>query len=102
MFVGDEEKAVCMKLPLRMLDQPELSLGPSISSLAEAGNSSFLESDANFCRKRKHTWDESMSTTQSSIELQLNDPLPMDWEQCLDLQVTHSLFFQFHACCYQF
>ncbi|XP_020252163.1 uncharacterized protein LOC109829463 [Asparagus officinalis] len=77
-LVEDKEK-VSMMLPMRVIDQPELSLGPSISVN--------LESDANFCKKRKHsTWDGSLSATQRSIELQLNDPLPMDWEQCLDLQ----------------
>ncbi|KAK1290821.1 hypothetical protein QJS10_CPB18g00444 [Acorus calamus] len=37
-----------------------------------------------YCRKRKCNWDEPI--THSSIELQLKNPLPLDWEQCLDLQ----------------
>ncbi|ONK57903.1 uncharacterized protein A4U43_C09F5460 [Asparagus officinalis] len=73
-LVEDKEK-VLNRLSMRMMDQPELSLGPSVTT----------DTNANLCRKRKHTWDESMST-QTSIELHRSDPLPMDWEQCLDLQ----------------
>ncbi|XP_072981730.1 uncharacterized protein [Typha angustifolia] len=70
---------------LRMIDQPELSLGPSLSIFAKSTNSSSSESDGNSRKKRKHTWDDQ-PISQTSVELQLNDPLPMDWEQCLDLQ----------------
>ncbi|TXG72899.1 hypothetical protein EZV62_001478 [Acer yangbiense] len=55
-------------------------------------------SENNPSRKRKHSSDQLLikstsatSTTtgpaiQTSVDLQLKDPLPLDWEQCLDLQ----------------
>ncbi|XP_020589851.1 uncharacterized protein LOC110031126 [Phalaenopsis equestris] len=53
------------------MDQPELSLSPSLSSatLSQART----ESNS---RKRK----------QNYIDWPVNDPLPSDWEQCLDLK----------------
>ncbi|KAJ0977014.1 hypothetical protein J5N97_012488 [Dioscorea zingiberensis] len=66
------------------MDQPELSLGPSLSTFAVSANSSSTDSEATTKKKRKYSWDEPMRYT--SIELNLNDPLPLDWEQCLDLQ----------------
>ncbi|RRT65882.1 hypothetical protein B296_00018704 [Ensete ventricosum] len=73
------------------MDQMELSLGgSSLSLLSESTtNSSPARSEANPRRKRKQTWDDP--TIHTSIDLQLNDPLPLDWEQCLDLQVITSL-----------
>ncbi|XP_073007871.1 uncharacterized protein [Typha latifolia] len=68
---------------MSVMDQPELSLGPAFA-LNSANCSSQSELDNNSSKKRKHTWDEPI--TQYSIELHLNDPLPLDWEQCLDLQ----------------
>lgn len=73
----------------RMMENQELSLAPSRFFVAvESNNSSSLDSDANNHRKRKHSWDqlEIGPMKQSSIELQLKDPLPSDWEQCLDLE----------------
>ncbi|KAL5205987.1 hypothetical protein ABZP36_034196 [Zizania latifolia] len=69
--------------------QPELSLGPTWPgtgfSSAKSTKSSSSESDGSSRKKRKHfTWEESVS--HANLELQLNDPLPLDWEQCLDLQ----------------
>ncbi|MQM02022.1 hypothetical protein Taro_034781 [Colocasia esculenta] len=66
-----------------LMDRPELSLGPS-SSFAPGMGSLSPESEANACRKRKSAWEEP--SCQTGIELQLKDPLPLDWEQCLDLQ----------------
>ncbi|WOL11285.1 hypothetical protein Cni_G20047 [Canna indica] len=67
-----------------MDDQPELSL--TLVSSTESANSSSSESDVNTRRKRKQTWDEPAPISQSStVDLQLRDPLPLDWEQCLDL-----------------
>ena len=72
------------------MDQMELSLGgSSLSLLSESTNSSPTRSEANPRRKRKQTWDDP--TIHTSIDLQLNDPLPLEWEQCLDLQVITSL-----------
>ncbi|RWW75864.1 hypothetical protein BHE74_00016084 [Ensete ventricosum] len=73
------------------MDQMELSLGgSSLSLLSESTtNSSPARSEANPRRKRKQTWDDP--TIHTSIDLQLDDPLPLDWEQCLDLQVITSL-----------
>ncbi|KAK8948360.1 hypothetical protein KSP39_PZI006166 [Platanthera zijinensis] len=60
------------------MDQPKLSLGPSSSSSSE--------SETNNGRKRKlvSNWEQTMS--QTCVDLQLNKPLPFDWEQCLDLK----------------
>ncbi|EHA8587068.1 hypothetical protein COCNU_scaffold001370G000010 [Cocos nucifera] len=82
--IGESKEKVGSDQALTVMDETELSLGPSLSAFAKSANSSSSESDANSRRKRKHAWDEPM--TQTSIELQLNDPLPLDWEQCLDLQ----------------
>lgn len=74
----------------RLMDQTQLSLGPHASILSQKTHSLSSESDGNVGRKRKQICHEVSSPT--SIELQLNDPLPLEWEQCLDLQVnTHSL-----------
>ncbi|PKA66671.1 hypothetical protein AXF42_Ash003326 [Apostasia shenzhenica] len=63
--------------PSRILDHPaELFLGPSSSS----------ESEANVGRKRKLANLEEPPSSQASIDLQPYHPLPLDWEQCLDLQ----------------
>ena len=69
------------------LQPPELSLAP-----APAARSSSSESDGTSRKKRKHhaagaAWDWE-DPPAASLELQLNDPLPLDWEQCLDLQVS--------------
>ncbi|RRT77924.1 hypothetical protein BHE74_00020172 [Ensete ventricosum] len=66
------------------MDQTQLSLGPHASILSQKTRSLSSESDGNVRRKRKQICHEISSP--SSIELQLNDPLPLDWEQCLDLQ----------------
>ncbi|KAF0895917.1 hypothetical protein E2562_017561 [Oryza meyeriana var. granulata] len=73
--------------------QPELSLGPTslgfgAASTKSATKSSSSESDGSSDdgsrKRRKHfAWKEAVS--HASLELQLNDPLPLDWEQCLDL-----------------
>ncbi|KAK1319824.1 hypothetical protein QJS10_CPB04g01843 [Acorus calamus] len=67
-----------------IMDRPELSLGPSLSKEGSNNGSSASEDDTMGCRKRKCNWDEP--TIYNNIELQLKDPLPLDWEQCLDLQ----------------
>ncbi|XP_074560818.1 uncharacterized protein LOC141817009 [Curcuma longa] len=60
------------------MEHTELSLGPPQSmSLKELG-----------LRKQQLTWSDPGSQS-SNIDLQLNDPLPLDWEQCLDLQVIN-------------
>ncbi|PUZ44411.1 hypothetical protein GQ55_8G090000 [Panicum hallii var. hallii] len=75
--------------------QPELSLGPGALGVpagfpaAKSPRSSSSDSDggAGGGRKRKHfawEWEEAVSHA-GGLELQLGDPLPMDWEQCLDL-----------------
>ncbi|CAD5165926.1 uncharacterized protein LOC135620191 [Musa acuminata AAA Group] len=68
----------------RLMDQTRLSLGPHASILSQKTHSLSSESDGNVGRKRKQICHEVSSPT--SIELQLNDPLPLEWEQCLDLQ----------------
>uniref|UniRef100_A0ACD5XEF3 Uncharacterized protein n=1 Tax=Avena sativa TaxID=4498 RepID=A0ACD5XEF3_AVESA len=72
------------KMDMQM--QPELSLGPTWPALGFASkSSSSSESDGSSRKKRKHytwEWEEPVS----HLELHLGDPLPLDWEQCLDLQ----------------
>ncbi|XP_078435134.1 uncharacterized protein LOC144706107 [Wolffia australiana] len=66
---GDKER--------RQMTSPELSLSPLPTIPTEAEQTS--------SKKRKFSWNEP-SSCQTPIELQLKDPLPFDWEQCLDLQ----------------
>ncbi|WOL11659.1 hypothetical protein Cni_G20423 [Canna indica] len=73
-----------MEQSLRLMDQTELSLGPTSLILNEKIRSTSSELDGNVKRKRKQIWDET--ARQTSIGLQLSDPLSLDWEQCLDLQ----------------
>ena len=83
-----QENESHLSLRKRMeLQPPELSLAP-----APAARSSSSESDGTSRKKRKHhaagaAWDWE-DPPAASLELQLNDPLPLDWEQCLDLQVS--------------
>uniref|UniRef100_A0A0E0MES3 WW domain-containing protein n=2 Tax=Oryza punctata TaxID=4537 RepID=A0A0E0MES3_ORYPU len=82
-----------IKIPYRigsMEVQPELSLGPTSlgfgASAAKSSSSSESDgsSDDGSRKRRKHfAWEEAVS--HASLELHLNDPLPLDWEQCLDL-----------------
>ena len=84
-----------LSLRKRMELQPELSLAPAAwpaFAPAPATRSSSSESDGTSRKKRKHhaagaAWEEPQHPP-ASLELQLNDPLPLDWEQCLDLQVS--------------
>uniref|UniRef100_A0A0A9HB97 WW domain-containing protein n=1 Tax=Arundo donax TaxID=35708 RepID=A0A0A9HB97_ARUDO len=71
----------------RMEVQPELSLGPTWPGFSPARSSSSSESDGSSSRKKRkhHAWEE-LHVSHASLELHLNDPLPLDWEQCLDLQ----------------
>ncbi|OEL24680.1 hypothetical protein BAE44_0014301 [Dichanthelium oligosanthes] len=72
--------------------QPELSLGPASLPVpagfaaVKSPRSSSSDSDVSSGgKKRKHfAWEEAVSHA-SGLELQLGDPLPLDWEQCLDL-----------------
>uniref|UniRef100_A0ACD5XHX1 Uncharacterized protein n=1 Tax=Avena sativa TaxID=4498 RepID=A0ACD5XHX1_AVESA len=78
------------KMDMQM--QPELSLGPTWPALGFASSkSSSSESDGSSSRmkKRKHytwEWEWEEPVSHSHLELHLGDPLPLDWEQCLDLQ----------------
>ncbi|KAI3975330.1 hypothetical protein MKX01_033570 [Papaver californicum] len=68
----------------RVMDDTELSLAPSTQSK----NSSSYESETDSPKKRKYYWDDvKKEPSFTSLELQLKDPLPLDWEQCLDLQM---------------
>ncbi|OEL24340.1 hypothetical protein BAE44_0014636 [Dichanthelium oligosanthes] len=90
-----EAESLSLSLRKRMELQPELSLAPAWPGLAvpaPPAKSSSSESDGTSRKKRKHyaagagaSWEEPQQPP-ASLELQLNDPLPLDWEQCLDLQ----------------
>jgi hypothetical protein len=74
----------------RMVVQPELSLAPTWSPGWAPARSSSLESDGSSGKKRKqcYTWEDDPPVSNGSLDLQLNGPLPLDWEQCLDLRVS--------------
>ncbi|KAJ3703689.1 hypothetical protein LUZ61_007394 [Rhynchospora tenuis] len=63
--------------------KPELSLGPSLSSLERNERSCSSGSDGITSRKRRKHVDVS----DDHVELQFgqHEPLPLNWEQCLDL-----------------
>ncbi|XP_077210538.1 uncharacterized protein LOC143846012 [Tasmannia lanceolata] len=87
--VKEEENKERKKMRFWRVDTPELSLGPSEFIItSESTNNSSPESESNLRRKRKYCWDHinSEPSIQTNIELQVNDPLPVDWEQCLDLE----------------
>ncbi|KAL5542948.1 hypothetical protein UlMin_010658 [Ulmus minor] len=71
------------------MEFPELSLAPTQAS----SKSSFSPFDPESAsRKRKLFQDHLMMKSgtqpdvQANVDLQLKDPLPLDWEQCLDLE----------------
>ncbi|CAB4263549.1 unnamed protein product [Prunus armeniaca] len=77
------------------MELPELSLAPTQAQLvfkkSISGSNNPLESaESNTSRKRKLFQDHQLLKTeasfQTSVDLQLKDPLPLDWEQCLDLE----------------
>ncbi|KAK6930613.1 hypothetical protein RJ641_004707 [Dillenia turbinata] len=66
----------------RIMELPELTLAPSRC---------VLDNDDNYpSKKRKSFTDHQLfkgdPVIQTSVDLQLKDPLPADWEQCLDLE----------------
>ncbi|KAF5465244.1 hypothetical protein F2P56_015269 [Juglans regia] len=74
------------------MELPELSLAPTqfVVHKTSSAYSSSSESDSNPSRKRKFFSDYPLKTAEkvvhTSVDLQLKDPLPLDWEQCLDLE----------------
>ncbi|XP_040999579.1 uncharacterized protein LOC121245781 [Juglans microcarpa x Juglans regia] len=73
------------------MEIPELSLATIHDSVVnKSTNSSSSDSESNPSRKRKFFSDHGLLKTEKSIhtsvDLQLKDPLPLDWEQCLDLE----------------
>lgn len=69
---------------------PELSLGPSLSSHERYERSCSSESDEITSRKRRKQVD--FSDDHVELHLGRHEPLPLHWEQCLDLEVS-LLFF---------
>jgi hypothetical protein len=76
--------------------QPELSLGPSLSlsTLERCGRIYSSDSDGITSRKRRKQAD----APDNLVELQLgrDEPLPLHWEQCLDLDVSLSSLIKMH------
>ncbi|KAG0460259.1 hypothetical protein HPP92_023387 [Vanilla planifolia] len=66
------------------MDHPELSLSPLISSF-QGANNPYTDSEAKNAQKRKLSSWEQPSTQINIVDLQVTNPLPIDWEQCLDL-----------------
>ncbi|KAB2623020.1 hypothetical protein D8674_025202 [Pyrus ussuriensis x Pyrus communis] len=78
------------------MEIPELYLGPTQLGFNKSSSSSSspvesAESNGT-CGKRKFFKDHDLKSSapspslQTSVDLQLKDPLPLDWEQCLDLE----------------
>ncbi|KAJ4955393.1 hypothetical protein NE237_012176 [Protea cynaroides] len=84
----EEEKVKKRQQFWMMMDNPDLSLGPSQFVVPGSTNSLSSESETNPSKKRKYCSDhfKTEPMIQTNIELQLKDPLPFDWEQCLDLE----------------
>ncbi|XP_043725015.1 uncharacterized protein LOC122671702 [Telopea speciosissima] len=84
----EEEKVKKRQQFWMMMGNPDLSLGPSQFVIPENTSSLSSESETNPSKKRKYCLDHFKTDPmiQTSIELQLKDPLPFDWEQCLDLE----------------
>ncbi|XP_059630467.1 protein CURLY FLAG LEAF 1-like [Cornus florida] len=80
----------------RTMKVPELSLAPTRCVVDDITNNSLPDSENyNLSRKRKSysdrllkssTTSQPLSRQTSTVDLQLKDPLPLDWEQCLDLE----------------
>nr|CAD1819954.1 unnamed protein product [Ananas comosus var. bracteatus] len=91
---GEAEELGKVKAPLRAMEQPELSLGPSVSTFAKSTYSSSSDSDANSRKKRKHAWDEHPAAQTSSGRMYyLNrKTLKKSWirpkEQALNLELN--------------
>ncbi|KAB1213382.1 hypothetical protein CJ030_MR5G003548 [Morella rubra] len=71
------------------MELPELSLATRQFVASKSSTDSLSsESDGNPSRKRKFFADQPLKTdaVHTSVDLQLKDPLPLDWEQCLDLK----------------
>ncbi|XP_042490446.1 uncharacterized protein LOC122070367 [Macadamia integrifolia] len=84
----EEEKVKKRQKFWMMMDSPDLSLGPSQFVIPGSTDSLSSGSESNPSKKRKYCLDQFKREPmiQTSIELQLKDPLPSDWEQCLDLE----------------
>ncbi|KAJ7979079.1 WW domain [Quillaja saponaria] len=73
-----------------IMELTKLSLAPTQSVINKSTDSTSSEYENNPSRKRKLFPDHLLMKTnqqavQGSVDLQLKDPLPLDWEQCLDL-----------------
>ncbi|TQD93076.1 hypothetical protein C1H46_021334 [Malus baccata] len=78
------------------MEIPELSLGPTQLGFNKNSSSSSSPVESaegkGTCRKRKFFQDHHLKSSapspslQTSVDPQLKDPLPLDWEQCLDLE----------------
>jgi hypothetical protein len=81
------------------MELTELSLAPAQFVLEKSRNSSSSsESENTPSRKRKFFSDQYQllkngPPIQASVDLHVKDPLPLDWEQCRDLEVYIFLSF---------
>ncbi|XP_050938534.1 protein CURLY FLAG LEAF 1-like isoform X1 [Cucumis melo] len=82
-----------------MLDMevPELSLAPTrqfvkCDEMNSSSSKHLVEISSQCSRKRKLLLHDHhhIIKSQTSVDLQLKDPLPLHWEQCLDLQLVQS------------
>ncbi|XP_031259347.1 uncharacterized protein LOC116139130 [Pistacia vera] len=78
-----------------VMELTELSLAPTLCVVdkSSGANGSLSQSENNPSRKRKLFSDQILfksgpaaAAIQPSVDLQLKDRLPLDWEQCLDLE----------------
>ncbi|KAB5524642.1 hypothetical protein DKX38_022391 [Salix brachista] len=85
----------------------ELSLAPTRATVLEKSrNSSSSSSENTPSRKRKLFSDpfqvlgNGAVPVQANVDLHARSPLPLDWEQCLDLEVSFSLSFYILFACH--
>ena len=77
------------------MELTELSLASNQCVAADKScniSSSFDQADFNIPSKRRKLFPDHLlnagSQFQTSVDLQVKDPLPLYWEQCLDLEVS--------------
>ncbi|KAJ0973043.1 hypothetical protein J5N97_021002 [Dioscorea zingiberensis] len=79
-------REITKKESLKTMEDVELSLSTTFANYTVNRSSSSESKLINPYRKRKcYSWDDQ-PMTHTSIELNPSDPLPLHWEQCLDLQ----------------
>src|SRR5438045_2378840 len=83
---------------IHKMELTELSLAPTRAAVLEKSRNSSSEYENTPSRKRKPFSDpfqvlgNGAVPVQASVDLHARSSLPLDWEQCLDLEVSLSFF----------